>query len=91
MTCDNQNLSSSPVICRAIDRAVSILVDVDNNIPEEVDLENIVVSVNAEWLASVCSALVDFAASDGVDTEELFEFKLLETASQQLPVSATIH
>jgi hypothetical protein len=88
-----QLLCEEPDISQAIDRAVSILASLDRDIDEETDYENVVVSVNAEWLASVCESLLAYAnCVDNVDTEELFEMNdLTNQLSSKTVVSSTKH
>ena len=71
-------LCSETDISRSIDFAVSVLADIDNNIASDIDLDNVTVSINANMLAGICGALLEYAEIEGVDVHELFEMNAAE-------------
>jgi hypothetical protein len=76
---DLEPLSSDHDISRSISHAVDVLSDLDANISEEIDLENVTVTINAHNLASICGALLSYCEEyDGVDVSEMFEMRYLE-------------
>ena len=92
--CENEcpPLSARPETSRSIERAVNILAYIDNNIDENVDLENVPLTVNAEWLAGICSSLLDYAAVyEDVNIDELFEFESIVTSTPKVAVGTTKH
>lgn len=77
---------------RALDLAVSIIDQLEADIPKEEDLENMSLQVNAKRLYEMCDSLLMYADFyEDVNVSEMFEMVYEIREKVKLPYSTTKH
>ena len=77
---------------RVLDFSVTMLTQMDKNIPSDADYENVSVSVNAARIAEICDLLLLYAEIyEGVNVGDMFIFADVEAYTPMVTPTDTKH